>query len=68
VGSTNNGINRTDVPNDEDGFFWRGGGDNESSGGIEDCDIDHWGSVHNRKSSHQGFYCTFLFICFRLFI
>jgi len=37
------GLTGTDTPNDEDGFFWRGGGDNESSGGIEDCDFDNQG-------------------------
>jgi len=35
------GLTGTDVPNDEDDFFWSGGGDNESDGGIEDCNFDN---------------------------
>jgi len=31
------------VPNDEENVLWSGGGDNESRGGIEDCDFDNQG-------------------------
>jgi len=48
--STHKGLTVTNIPNDEENVFWSGGGDNESSGGIEDCDFDNRGMGQSSRA------------------
>jgi len=69
--STHKGLTVTNVPIDEEIVFWSGGGDNESGGGIEDCDFDSGGvgqsSVPISNSDHQGFLHFYSYVFIRLF-